>query len=207
MSTTLRPRGRPAGRTGEDLLAVARLVFLEKGYTGASMDEVARRAKVSKASLYREHPSKTALYAAVVNQWVTAGRDSMRPALERLVAAPDVRQGLVELAETMRAGILSPAVLQMRRLVTGEALTQPDVAAAYLEDSWHTNISKLADALHTLAEYGQLRIPNPHLAAEQLTWLIIGAPLNAQLLTNGRQSETAPVTEAVDLFMSGYSAH
>lgn len=206
MPTTARAPGRPSGLTGEDLLAVARGVFMERGYAGASMDEVARRARISKASLYREHPSKAALYAAVVTQWAQAGRDAMRPALERLVASDDVRRGLVDLAETMRNGILSPAVLHMRRLVTSEALTQPEVAAGYLEESWNSNIRKLADALAALAAQGRLRIPDAQVAAEQLTWLIVGAPLNAQLLTAGEQPEASPVTDAVDLFLAGYGA-
>jgi len=192
--------------TGEELLGVARAVFLEHGYAGASMDEVARRAKISKASLYREHPSKQKLYAAVVSQWAAAGRGSMRPALERLVAASDIRAGLIELAETMRAGILSPPVLRMRRLVTGEALTQPDVAAMYLEESWQTNIRNLAKALQEVSAHGHLRIHDAHAAAEQFTWLVIGAPLNAKLLTDEETAVSAPVDGAVDLFLAGYAA-
>lgn len=204
MSTPTRTPGRPAGLTGDDLLAVAREVFMERGYAGASMDEVARRARISKASLYREHPSKTALYAAVVHHWAEAGRDSMRPALEQLLANDDVRQGLIDLAQTMRRGILSPPVLHMRRLVTSEALTQPEVAAGYLEESWNANIGKLADALAALAEQGRLRIPDARTAADQLTWLVVGSPLNARLLTGHDLPDTSPVTDAVDLFLAGY---
>lgn len=205
MSALVRPRGRPAGQTGEELLAVARGVFLEKGYAAASMDRVAARAGISKASLYREHPSKASLYAAVVQDWVMRGRDFMRPALERLIASTDTRRGLVELAETMRAGILSAPVLQMRRLVTSEASTQPEVATAYLTDSWKVNIDKLADALRYLAAQDQLRLSDSRLAAEQLTWLVIGAPLNARLLTDRSELFDFPSpADAVDLFLAGY---
>lgn len=54
-----------------------------------------------------------------------------------------LRRGLIELAETVRTGILSPPVLEMRRLVTTEALSQPEVARVYLEESWNTNIHNL----------------------------------------------------------------
>ena len=205
MSTPARPRGRPAGLTGEALLAVARGVFLEKGYAATSMDQVAARAGISKASLYREHPSKAVLYAAVVHDWVTQGRDSMRPALARLIASKDIRRGLVELAETMRAGILSAPVLQMRRLVTSEASTHPEVAAAYLTDSWKINIDRLAGALQSLAAQNRLRLTDPRLAAEQLTWLVIGAPLNARLLTDQSDlSDFSSPEDAVELFLAGY---
>lgn len=205
MTAEFRPRGRPAGLNGDDLLAVAREVFLQRGYRGASMDEVARRARISKASLYREHASKSALYAAVVHHWTLAGRDAMRPALERLRASDDLRRGLVDLAETMRAGILSPPVVAMRRLVTAEAREQPEVAVTYLEESWNTNIRRLAEALQALAGSGRLRIEDPAAAAEQFTWLVIGAPLNARML--GGDGSATGVDAAVDLFLAGYRAN
>lgn len=197
-------RGRPTGQTGRGLLAVAREVFLERGFGGASVDEVARRAGISKSSLYREHPSKSALFSAVVSDWVAAGRDSMRPALDRLVASGDAREGLRELAATIRSGVLSPPVLQMRRLVTSEAQTHPDVAAAYLVASWERNIAALGDALHLMSEEGRLHVTKPYVAAEQLTWLVVGAPLNALLLTSDFDAGVRPLDDAVDLFLARY---
>ena len=205
MSTDLPARGRPSGLTGEALVSVAREVFLERGYAGASMDEVAKRAKISKASLYRAHSSKSELYAAVVHQWAAAGSGAMRPALERLQGSEDIRQGLINLAETMHAGILSEPVLAMRRLVTSEADSHPDVAAMYLDESWNANIGNLADTLRRVTEQGTLDITDSHLAAEQFTWLVIGAPLNARLL-GGRHTDGTSVTDAVDLFLAQYGA-
>ncbi|WP_217183891.1 TetR/AcrR family transcriptional regulator [Streptomyces sp. AC495_CC817] len=204
MEQRTRTRGRPSGLTGEELIAAAREVFLEKGYSGASMDEVARRARVSKSSLYREHPSKDALYAAVVHHWALAGRDAMSGPLAALVSSSDVRAGLIELAETMRRGILSAPVLEMRRLVTSEAVSQPDVARSYLEESWNTNIRNLATAMRRLAADGRLRVSDSEAdaAAEQFTWLVIGAPLNAQLL--GGEGSGPSASDAVDVFLARY---
>lgn len=203
MTSTTQTRGRPSGLTGDDLLDVAREVFLERGYNGASMDDVAKRAKISKSSLYREHASKKSLYAAVVHRWAEAGRHAMRPSLERLRGSGDLRQGLIELAESMRAGILSPPVLEMRRLVTAEALTHPEVAREYLEESWNTNIRNLGGALKEIADKGALRIDDADAAAAQFTWLTIGASLNARLL--GAEPEDVSVGGAVDLFLAGYA--
>lgn len=197
-------RGRPGGLSGSDLLGVARGLLLERGFAATSMDEVARRAQISKSSLYREHPSKAALYAAVVGEWVEAGRHSMRPALERLVANPDAREGLLELANTMRSGILSPPVLRMRRLVSSEAQAHPQVAAAYLKESWEANIASLGEALQCMTEDGRLSVTEPQTAAEHLTWLVIGAPLNALLLTDETEVDLRPADAAVDLFLAGY---
>lgn len=130
------------------------------------MDQVARRARISKASLYREHASKSALYAAVVRQWARAGQDAMRPALKRMQQSADLRRGLVDLAETMRTGILSPPVMALRRLVTAEASDHPDVARMYLENSWNANIAHLAAALRAVDASGRLRLRDSHAAAD-----------------------------------------
>lgn len=206
MTDVARRRGRPSGQTGAALIATAREMFLEYGYGGTTMDAVAARAQISKASLYREHASKDALFAAVVRAWADAGRDAMRPHLQRLVSGDDTRGDLIAFAEVLRAGILSRDVLNMRRLVTSEARRLPHVAASYLEESWERNIRALAEALQTLGDHGRLDMRDPLIAADQFTWLVIGAPLNRQLLTDSDDAEgrAAPVANAVDLFLAGY---
>jgi len=50
------------------ILAVAKVLFADKGYHGVSVDEIAGRLGVSPAVLYRHFPSKEALYEAVLNE-------------------------------------------------------------------------------------------------------------------------------------------
>src|SRR5215813_13986692 len=59
------------------VLAAAAEVFLEAGVEAASMDEIARRAKVSKATVYSHFESKQALLKSIVHERCKA----MLPAL------------------------------------------------------------------------------------------------------------------------------
>lgn len=186
---------------------MARDVFLENGFSGATMDQVATRARISKASLYREHPSKRALYAAVVSNWAEAGRDAMRPALERLVAGQDTASDLIQLGQTIRGGVLNPTVLSMRRLVTSEARAHPEVARGYLAESWDRNISDLSRAFAELNDQRRLTIDEPRRAADEFTWLVVGAPLNEALLTGVVPKSPPSVESAVQLFLSKYAAN
>src|ERR1700749_710020 len=65
-------RGRPpteeVATRAERLLDVATEVFLEQGFKGASMSEIARRAGASKQTLYPRYPSKAELFAALVER-------------------------------------------------------------------------------------------------------------------------------------------
>ncbi len=199
-----RRRGRPSGSQGPELLAVARAVFLEQGFARTTMDVVAARARISKTSLYQAHPSKDALFAAVVRDWAARGRDAMRPHLELFLNNDDLPGALFTLARTMQAGILSPDVLRMRRLVAAEAARFPEVAAGYVADSWDRNIENLGTALRA-----RIDTDEPLTAAHQFTWLAVAAPLNDRTL---RGDDTTPPAEdldaiaraAVDMFLARY---
>jgi AcrR family transcriptional regulator len=203
-----RAPGRPAGLRGAELLAVARDVFLENGFAGATMQDVAARAGVSKTSLYREHPGKDDLFAAVVLDWAARGRGAMRPALDALLEAASLRAGLLELVRTVQAAVLDEAPLRMRRLVASEAERFPSVSARYVAAIWNANIADLAGALTTLRDRGSIRSgTDPQIAAEQLTWMAVGAPLNAQTLGAPALSDERLMLvakAAVDAFLQAY---
>lgn len=57
----------PDPDTGERILAAAIDLLTRDGLRALSMDEVAERAGVSRASVYRRFPGKTALFAALVD--------------------------------------------------------------------------------------------------------------------------------------------
>ena len=190
-SPSLRRPGRPAGRQGTELLSVARAVFLEHGFNGTTMQEIATRAAISKTSLYREHPSKDELFTSVVIDWTERGRDAMRPHLGRLAVAADLRNAFVELACTLQAAVLAPDVVGMRRLVAAQADQFPETAAAYLDNSWNSNINALADTIADLCTRQRLNVQDPWLSAHQFTWTAVGAALNARTI-GGNTAATPP---------------
>lgn len=116
---------------------------------------------------------------------------------------------LLGLARVLQTGLLSPPVLQMRTLIAAEAHRFPDVAADYVTRNWTRNIRMLAEALGVLTARGLLRIDDPDLAAEQLTWLVVAAPLNRVTLQAGAHPYAADeveslATQGVTTFLSRY---
>jgi TetR/AcrR family transcriptional repressor of mexJK operon len=211
-STGPQRRGRPPGRGGADLLAIARDQFIAHGFRGTTMNAVAARAGISKQTLYAAYPSKDQLYAAVVEDWVELGSDALRPDTLALAEATNVRDGLQRLATVLQAGILSPPVLAMRTLVAAEADSFPDVAADYGTRSWDHNLRMLAESLTVLTRRGLLAIDDPEVAAEQFVWLVVGAPLNRLSLQGAAHGYSARrlqhiVHEAVATFLSRYGRH
>src|SRR5262249_40873179 len=68
--------GRPpkglAGAVEERILGAASKVFLERGFEGASIEEIAEVARSGKPTIYARFPGKEALFTAVVMQRVAA---------------------------------------------------------------------------------------------------------------------------------------
>jgi AcrR family transcriptional regulator len=61
-------RRLPASERRAQLIEVGRAVFAKRGYDGASMEEIADRAKVSKPVVYEHFGGKEGLYAVIVDR-------------------------------------------------------------------------------------------------------------------------------------------
>lgn len=69
-----RPPGRPSTRHGkrrEEILRTAASVFMERGYHGASMRDIAARLGVRQAAIYHYYPSKSAILEAICREGIT----------------------------------------------------------------------------------------------------------------------------------------
>ena len=71
------------------VLAAAEVVFVQRGFRGASVTEIARRADVALATLYKIFPSKEALFAAVMTRRMEGFLAQLRAA--SAVGTPRVR--------------------------------------------------------------------------------------------------------------------
>jgi AcrR family transcriptional regulator len=65
----------------EQLLEIARALFAERGFEGASIEEIATRAEVSKPIVYEHFGGKEGLYAVVVDREVRTLLTMMRSSL------------------------------------------------------------------------------------------------------------------------------
>jgi len=65
-----RPPRELAGKVEERILDAAGKVFLDRGFSGASVDEIAEVACAGKPTIYARFPSKEALFTAVIERLV-----------------------------------------------------------------------------------------------------------------------------------------
>jgi TetR/AcrR family transcriptional regulator, mexJK operon transcriptional repressor len=202
--------GRTA-RKRRAILAAATEVFLQHGYLGASMDEVATRAGVSKQTVYKQFADKEHLFAEIIR----GTGDQLRTALAQAYAAAldgatDPRAGLRDLARRLLDNLTQPGVLQLRRLVLAEADRFPQVSGAWFDESFHPSLVLLGEALTRLADRGRLRpLTDPTLTAYQFAGLVMYKPMN-QMMFAGTAARPAAdeldhiADRAVDAFLAAY---
>ncbi|MCO5066972.1 MAG: TetR/AcrR family transcriptional regulator [Rhizobiaceae bacterium] len=194
-------------RKRREILNAAAEVFLREGYVGASMDEIAALANVSKPTVYKNFASKEALFVEVVTSMTNATSDHVhnRP----LPEVEDVAAYLEEYAFRQLTAVLTPQLMQLRRLVIGEVSRFPDLARVLWEYGPQRAMTALAEVFEHLAERGLLSFDDPAVAASRFNWLVMSGPLNrAMLLGDEAIPEPAELRrQAVDgvrIFLAAY---
>src|SRR6266536_2660256 len=72
---TRTPQVERRARTESALLSAAGRVFAERGYHGATLEDIAAEASVSKGALYHHFSSKQGLFLALLERGLSAGLD------------------------------------------------------------------------------------------------------------------------------------
>lgn len=198
-------------RSRGKILAAAERLFLHNGFPGTTMDEVAATAGISKQTVYSHFGSKESLFVEVVEN-MTGGASQT---LEQQVGDPDrdrpLEVYLLEFAREQLSIVLTPRLMQLRRLVIGEVERFPDLGRTLYRQGPRRSIERLAEVLHQRAGRGELSCADPHAAASYFNWLLMGEPVNrAMLLGDGgipaHDSLREHAAETVRIFMAAYRA-
>ncbi|WFE77044.1 TetR/AcrR family transcriptional regulator [Roseinatronobacter sp. S2] len=196
-------------RSRQKILAAAEDVFLTAGFLGASMDQVAERAGVSKQTIYAHFKSKQALFIDVV----VAMSGGAAQTLEQGPGAPlddrPVQEFLLEAAIEQLDVVLTPRLMQLRRMVIGEVERFPELGKALFENGPQKAINRLARACAHYTAIGQLNTPDTIEAASFFNWIVMGAPTSAAMLLGDagipdRDARHRHATESVRIFLCAY---
>jgi AcrR family transcriptional regulator len=173
---------RRSARKRRAILQAATTVFLRNGYLGTSMDDIAALAAVSKQTVYKHFADKQSLFAEIVSATVNQIGDSVNAEVASLRDSGDIAADLRELARRQLASVMQPQLLQLRRLVIGEAGRFPELGRLFYERGPRRTIAALATAFEHLADRGVLQLADPQLAAGHFNWLVMSIPLNRAML-------------------------
>ena len=184
------------------IVAAARAAFFAHGYGATSMSSIAVTVGGSKTTLWSHFRSKEDLFAAVVDDIVD--RYGTALSIDLPPEAP-VAPTLERFASALMATILSAPIVDLHRLVTGEAGRFPELATMYWERGPKRGKARLASYFATAMTDGRLRTGDPMRAALHFVALCQSGCYQEVILGLSAAPDAATiardVTVAVDAFM------
>jgi AcrR family transcriptional regulator len=197
-----RARGQIDLRKSEAILQAAFEVLSERGLN-APLEEVARRAKVSKQTVYNHFGSK----AQLVRQLIDRRRAVMTEALsgDGVLEAPEAT--LEAYAVTMIHSVLTEPYGQLMRLAVNGSQEMPELTELVYETALIGARDQLATYLAKLMDRGVMRRTDASLAAEMFAGMACGGlqmrVLTQRDLASDLAAETQRGREAARLFLYG----
>jgi AcrR family transcriptional regulator len=190
------PSRREANRHSrrELILDAAQGSFLNQGYDGTTMSEIAAQLGGSKGTLWSYFPSKENLFAAVVERATEEFRRHLT-----VVLNPDdgLETALQRFCEQFMAKVTSAEAIALNRLVVGETGRFPELGRIFYERGPRQTHLLLAEFIAGAQSRGLLPGIEPLRAAQQLTWLCMSG--NYQMLLTGVIDAIAPELLAADI--------
>lgn len=165
-------RAELSPRKRRQILEGARAAFDAHGYERTSVDAIADRAGVSKATVYNHFEDKQALFVACFSE----GADQLREELRRSLGEPrgDPRLALQKVGEQLVRTLISPAYRCLYRHTIAEAARFPEIGRTLFARGPAVVYEALAAWLARWDAAGALAIDDPRTAAVQLVMLCQG---------------------------------
>ncbi|WP_444961637.1 TetR/AcrR family transcriptional regulator [Nocardiopsis sp. M1B1] len=174
------------------IIKAATRLFLDAGYAGTSLAKVAEAAGVSKATLFKQFPTKAALFDAMVAESWAGEDDDLRP------SAGDLRAGLTALGRRYVTLLTRPGMAALFRIVIAELPRFPELGEAHFERGkmpYFDSVRRYLDAENAL---GTVKLDDTELAATQFLGMISNYVLWPRMLLIDWSPDDASMARVVD---------
>jgi AcrR family transcriptional regulator len=193
------------GRKFDQVLEGARDVFMSDGFEGASVDDIARTAGVSKATLYSYFPDKRLLFMEVAK---TECRRQAEMALEEINMSAPAPVILGEIGLRMANFIMSDLGQRVFRICVAESDRFPEIGREFYENGPCLVRDRMVEFMRMAIERGELKIDDCELAADQFAELCKADVFPRQVFgiakTFSKEEIERVVDGAVEMFMARY---
>jgi|SRR5690625_2293491 len=205
--------GRPKDLTKRAaILEAAERMFLQHGYEGVSMDQIAAAAGVSKLTVYSHFGDKDALFTEAAKAYC---EQQMPDSLFQRAPELPVRQRLMDIARSFFAMVSTPEAVAGHRLLCTPQMVEKRLARLFWEAGPRRVQNEFARFLERRIAAGDLEIEDVQRAAGQFFALVRG-DLHMRLVFDCEDEDHGGVSRAVherahleatvDMFLSAYGA-
>jgi len=195
------------GRKFDQVLEGARQVFMADGFEGASVDDIARAAQVSKATLYSYVPDKRLLFMEVAKQECQRQADA---AIAQIQMSGPATEVLFNAASKMARFFLSDFGRQTYRIAVAESERFPEIGRAFYNSGPTIARNALIAYMQDRITAKELVIDDIDLAADQFIELCKASMHTKMMMGVKVDFSDADIDRvilgAVDMFLARYGA-
>ncbi|MGR3867424.1 TetR/AcrR family transcriptional regulator [Streptomyces graminifolii] len=174
------------------IVAAATALFLELGYDRTSLARIAECSGVSRATLFKQFPSKAALFDAIVTEsWSTADEEDPPP-------TGNVVDGLGVIGRRYAELLGRAQMTDLFRIVIAELPRFPELAQAQFSHGKLPYFESVRSYLLAEHEAGTVRVEDADLAATQFLGMISNYVFWPTLLVPGWEVSAERVAQVVD---------
>ncbi|WP_433969222.1 TetR/AcrR family transcriptional regulator C-terminal domain-containing protein [Tunturiibacter gelidiferens] len=189
-----------------ELLDIASQVFLENGFAGASMNEIARLSNSSKTTFYSRFPTKERLFIAVMERRMDIVLGEVTASLP---AESPIDVALKEYGIRFLRFAVSDDQITLLRIISMESVRFPELGQRFYELGPKRGQMFLAGYLQEQIKLGYLVREDPWTMAEHLISLLSGGAvrwsiLGLQTATRTRDKQQEHITGVLKVFLRAY---
>ncbi len=146
----------------KDIVQAALDEFFERGFAAARMTDIAKRAGVTKGTLYLYYPSKDALFGAVIDTVAAPRLAQMEELAQNVTRAQDVISALMQLGPTLVRQTALPRII---KILVSDGNAFPPLALSYREQIVDRVLALVSGVIERGQQNGEFRMTDPKLTA------------------------------------------
>jgi TetR/AcrR family transcriptional repressor of mexJK operon len=198
-----------AARKDREIIQAARRAFIDGGYDGTSMEEIATKAGASKQTVYKHFVDKETLFGEVVLSTAGQANDPVEMVTALLSETVFLQGGIQELGRRLVVILMDEDILKLRRLIIANADRMPQLGRTWYERGFERMIGSIATCFRTLTARGLMTAGDPVLAANHFLGMLLWIPSNEAMFTGNTHPRSKAELEShadasVEAFLLAY---
>lgn len=157
---------RRAGARPDEVLDAALDLFIENGFAATRVEDIAKRAGLSKGAVYLYFPSKEAIMEGLVKRAIVPIAETAGQALTSFEGTP--REAFMMLFRLMSQNLGNPRVLAVPKLIIREVGKFPELAVMYRREVIDRALPVLIATVKRGVDTGVFRPVDPELAVRSI---------------------------------------
>lgn len=187
---------RLARQKREAITTAATELFLDRGYDGTSLARIAEAAGVSKSTLFKQFPTKAALFEAIVTEsWQRDAADADAAAQPQ---TGDLRSGLTTVGHRYADLVGRPGMTALFRIVIAELPRFPELGRMQFQLGKLPYFTSVQHYLESEHEAGNADVPDAASAANQFLGMIANYVLWPRMLLTDWNPTASDIRDAVE---------